>query len=77
MKRTPVRGGNLRALWEITNFILNESEENVKMARTIDYKTLIDAVERYVRSESFPKVEVICAILGIAQDDEKSGDTDV
>ena len=47
------------------------------MARTIDYKTLIDAVERYVHSENYPKVEVICAILGISQDDKESGDADV
>lgn len=47
------------------------------MERTIDYKTLIDAVERYVHSESYPKVEVICAILGIDQDEQKSGDTNV
>ena len=59
----------------VKTFITNKFYK--AMARTIDYKTLIDAVERYVRSESFPKVEVICAILGIAQDDEKSGDTDV
>ena len=47
------------------------------MARTTDYKTLIDAVERYVQSESDPKVEVICAILGIAHDDQESSDSDV
>ena len=35
------------------------------MAKTTDYKTLIEAVERYVQADSFPKVEVICAILGI------------
>ena len=27
--------------------------------------TLIEAVMRYVSSEQYPKVEVICAILGI------------
>ncbi len=27
--------------------------------------TLIEAVKRYVTSEQYPKVEVICAILGI------------
>lgn len=47
------------------------------MAKTTDYKTLIEAVERYVQTESYPKVEVICAILGIYPDDQKSGDTDV
>ena len=48
------------------------------MAKTTDYKTLIEAVERYVQADSFPKVEVICAILGIA--DKKTNqdrDTDV
>lgn len=44
------------------------------MARTTDYKTLIDAVERYIKAEEYPKVEVVCAILGITQDAEKSED---
>ena len=39
--------------------------------------TLIEAVKRYVTSEQYPKVEVICAILGIDQDEQKSGDTNV
>lgn len=30
-----------------------------------DYKSLIDAVERYVNVEEYPKVEVIMAILDI------------
>lgn len=47
------------------------------MGRTTDYKTLVDTVERYVHSESYPKVEVICAILGIFLSDQESGDTDV
>lgn len=33
--------------------------------------TLIEAVKRYVTSEQFPKVEVICAILGIEVKDSK------
>lgn len=47
------------------------------MAKTTDYKTLIEAVERYVQADSFPKVEVICAILGIEEkkpDQERDAD---
>lgn len=47
------------------------------MAKTTDYKTLIEAVERYVQADSFPKVEVICAILGISSgesDQDSDGD---
>lgn len=36
-----------------------------------NYKTLIEAVERYVNSEEYPKVETICAILGIEKDQGK------
>ena len=34
--------------------------------------TLIEAVKRYVTSEQYPKVEVICAILGIESEDKKN-----
>lgn len=34
--------------------------------------TLIEAVKRYVSSEQYPKVEVICAILGIESEDKKN-----
>lgn len=46
----------------------------MKMARTTDYKTLIDAVQRYINTVDYPRVEVICAILGITRDAEKSED---
>lgn len=47
------------------------------MAKTTDYNTLIEAVERYVHADSYPKVEVICAILGISSgesDQDSDGD---
>lgn len=47
------------------------------MAKTTDHKTLIEAVERYVQADSYPKVEVICAILGISSgesDQDRDGD---
>ncbi len=45
-------------------------------ARTENYKTLIEAVERYVTTSKFPKVETICAILGIEHNpEEKEGDS--
>ncbi len=37
-----------------------------------DYKTLIGAVERYLNSEKYPKLEVVLAILGIEKR-EKDG----
>lgn len=37
-----------------------------------DYKTLIEAVERYLNSEKYPKLEVVLAILGIEKR-EKDG----
>ena len=39
-----------------------------------DYKTLIKAVERYINSEEYPKVETICAILGIEKDQGKASE---
>ena len=42
-----------------------------------ELKTLIEAVERYVQADSYPKVEVICAILGISSgesDQDRDGD---
>lgn len=48
------------------------------MAKTTDYKTLIEAVERYVQADTYPKVEVICAILGISSgESDRDGDGDV
>lgn len=35
------------------------------MADRRDYKTLIDAVERYVNSKQYPELETVLAILGI------------
>lgn len=34
--------------------------------------TLIEAVKRYVTSEEYPKLEVICAILDIEPEDKKN-----
>lgn len=35
------------------------------MSNMNECKVLIEAVRRYVQSDDYPKVEVICAILGI------------
>ena len=48
-----------------------------KMARTIDYKTLIDAVERYVHSEKLSESGSNLCDTRIDQDEQKSGDTNV
>lgn len=41
------------------------------MSNTNECKVLIEAVRRYVKSDDYPKVEVICAILGIDSKSEK------
>lgn len=47
------------------------------MEKTTDYKTLIEAVERYVQADGYPKVEVICAILGISSSKSDEDDENV
>lgn len=47
------------------------------MADRRDYKTLIDAVERYVNSKQYPELETVLAILGIEKREEDGSNTEL
>lgn len=62
---------------EINQLHINTEQEETQMADRRDYKTLIEAVERYVNSKEFPELETVLAILGIERKADHGTDTEL
>lgn len=47
------------------------------MAERRDYKTLIDAVDRYINSTKYPDLDTVLAILGVEKRENYGNDTEL